>query len=61
MPQIVFLTLYLGLVSGRQPVELRVDSGMALRLSLNGTPVATLTSPPSQARVICGLTMLSQP
>ncbi len=55
MGHIVFLTLYLGLVSGRQPVELRVEPAVALmRMTLDGRPVATLTSPPWRATVDFG-------
>lgn len=55
MPQIVFLTLYLGLVSGRQPVEMRADAGIAtVQLVLDGKPVASLTSAPWRAVVDFG-------
>jgi len=55
MGPIVFLTVYLGLVSGRQPVELRVETAVAmLRMTLDGKPVAALTSPPWRATVDFG-------
>jgi hypothetical protein len=55
MGHIVFLTVYLGLVSGRQPVELRVETAVAmLRMTLDGKPVAALTSPPWRATVDFG-------
>src|SRR4051794_39698650 len=55
MPQIVFLTLYLGLVSGTQPIELRTDAGIAsVRLMLDGKPVAALESAPWRALVDFG-------
>src|SRR5260221_13524566 len=55
MGHIVFLTVYLGLVSGRQPVELRVEPAVAmLRMTLDGKPVATLTLPPWRATVDFG-------
>jgi len=47
MAHIVFLTLYLGLVTGRQPIELQADPVVAsLRIFVDGTPAATLTTPP---------------
>ncbi len=55
MAQIAFLTLYLGLVSGRQPVELRADPMVvALRMELDGKPVATLTAPPWRVTIDFG-------
>jgi hypothetical protein len=55
MAHIVFLSLYLGLVSGRQPIELQADPVVtALRLELDGKPVASLTSPPWRATVDFG-------
>jgi hypothetical protein len=52
---IVFLTLYLGLVSGRQPIELQADPTVAsMRIFVDGAPAATLTSPPWKALVDFG-------
>lgn len=48
MPQIVFLTLYLGLVSGRQPISVRLDPGI---VSVRMT---------ASLKRSCGLTMLAQ-
>jgi hypothetical protein len=43
MNDIVFLTLYLGLVSGRQPIELQADPVVAsMRIFVDGTPAATV-------------------
>jgi hypothetical protein len=61
MAHIAFLTLYLGLVSGNQRVELRVDAGTAMvRMVLDGRPVATLTQPPWRATVDFGSGILPQ-
>jgi hypothetical protein len=61
MGQIAFLTLYLGLVSGNQRVELRVDPEIAMvRMALDGKPVATLTQPPWRATVDFGSGLLPQ-
>lgn len=61
MPQIVFLTLYLGLVSGRQPISVRPDPGIvSVRMTLNGAPFATLTSPPWRATADFGKGLLPQ-
>jgi len=55
MGRIVFLTLYLGLVSGRQPIELRAEPGIvAMRLELDGKAVAELPSPPWKTLVDFG-------
>jgi hypothetical protein len=55
MGRIIFLTLYLGLVSGRQPIELRVEPGIAaVRLELDGRRVAELTAPPWKTLVDFG-------
>jgi hypothetical protein len=55
MAHIAFLTLYLGLVSGRQPIELRADPVVvSMRMELDGKPVATLTSLPWRASVDFG-------
>jgi len=54
MPQLIFLTVYLGLVAGPQPVELRADGVRAIRLLLDGAPVETLTKPPWKTTVDLG-------
>ena len=44
---IVFLTLYLGLVSGRQPLALRADPSVkSIKIVIDGAPVATMDGPP---------------
>ena len=44
---IVFLTLYLGLVSGRQPLALRADPSVrSIRIVVDGATVATMGAPP---------------
>jgi len=53
--QIVFLTLYLGLISGRQPVELQVGSDVkSVRILLDGKESALLKAPPWSAIVDLG-------
>ena len=55
MPQIVFLSLFLGLVTGFQNVSLRVDEGVkSVRIELGGREVARMTSAPWSARVDFG-------
>lgn len=55
MPQIVFLSLFLGLVTGFQNVSLRVDEGVkSVRIELGGREVARITSAPWSARVDFG-------
>jgi hypothetical protein len=55
MPQIIFLTLYLGLIGGRQPVALQVTGDVAsIRIFLDGAKVVTLASPPWQTIVDFG-------
>ena len=55
MPQIVFLSLFLGLVTGFQNVSLRVDDGVKLvRIELGGREVARMTNAPWSARVDFG-------
>jgi hypothetical protein len=55
MAHIAFITLYLGLVSGRQPIELKADPiVVALRMELDGKAVATLSAPPWLAIVDFG-------
>ncbi len=55
MPQIVFLTLFLGLASGIHTVDLQVSPGIAsVRLFVAGRPAATITKPPWRAPVDFG-------
>lgn len=55
MPQIVFLSLFLGLVTGFQNVSLRVDEGVkSVRIELGGREAARMTSAPWSARVDFG-------
>jgi hypothetical protein len=55
VPQIVFLSLFLGLVTGFQNVSLRVDDGVkSVRLELGGREVARMTGAPWSARVDFG-------
>ena len=55
MPQIVFLSLFLGLVTGFQNVSLRADDGVkSVRIELDGREVARMTSAPWSARVDFG-------
>lgn len=52
---IVFLTVYLGLIAGRQPIELRADPAVAaIRLLLDGKEIATLHEPPWKGTVDLG-------
>ena len=52
---LIFLTVYLGLIAGRQPFELRADPAIAsIRLMLDGSEVATLTQPPWKTTVDLG-------
>jgi hypothetical protein len=56
---IVFLTVYLGLITGRQPFELRVDPAVKLvRLYLDGEKVDALGAPPWHAIVDLGQTIV---
>jgi len=53
--EVVFLTLFLGLIAGRQPVEMQVGEAVTLlRLFVDGQPAATLTAPPWRATVDLG-------
>lgn len=55
---IVFLTLYLGLIAGRQPFELRVDPAVkTVNLYLDGNNVETIAAPPWRASVDLGDTI----
>jgi hypothetical protein len=56
---IVFLTLYLGLVSGVQPVDLQADPDVkSIRIAVDGHTVATLTAPPWRGDVDFGPALL---
>jgi hypothetical protein len=56
MPQIVFLSLFLGLVTGTQSVDLRVDPSVAsVRIDLGGREVARLDRAPWSAKVNFGV------
>lgn len=53
--QIVFLTLYLGLIAGRQPVELQVGTDVkSVRILVDGHESAVLKAPPWRAIVDFG-------
>ncbi len=53
--RIVFLSLFLGLISGLQAVSLEVDPAVkSVRISLSGRLVATLTQPPWDAVIDFG-------
>ena len=55
MQQLVFVTVFLGLVAGRQPVEMLVPADVAkVELRLDGRAVATMTAPPWRATVDFG-------
>lgn len=55
MGHIVFLTLYLGLVSGQQPIEVQADAAVVtMKFELDGRAVATLTRPPWRATIDFG-------
>jgi hypothetical protein len=55
MGHVVFLTLYLGLLSGKQPVTMQVDGDVAaIRLLLDDQVMATLTSAPWEVTVDFG-------
>ena len=52
---IVFLTVYLGLIGGRHPFELRADPAVkSMRLLLDGREVAAMAQPPWKAEVDFG-------
>jgi len=56
---IVFLSLYLGLVSGKQPLALQADAGVAsIRIVLDGAAVTTLSAPPWRGEVDFGAALL---
>ncbi|HJQ40018.1 MAG TPA: hypothetical protein VKB93_22975 [Thermoanaerobaculia bacterium] len=55
MTQIVFLTLFLGLTMGRQPVSVDVTGAVArVEIALDGKPVAMLSQAPFRASVDFG-------
>lgn len=59
MPELAFLTLFLGLVSGPQPVAVSVVGEVAaIELRLDGRTVATLRQPPWKADVDFGPALL---
>jgi hypothetical protein len=56
MPLIVFLSLFLGLVTGTQSVDLRVDPSVAsVRIALGGREVARIDRAPWSAKVNFGV------
>lgn len=59
MQQLVFVTVFLGLIAGRQPVELLAPADAArVELRLDGQTVATLTRPPWKTSVDFGEALL---
>src|SRR4051812_39572882 len=55
MPQVVFLSLFLGLITGAQSVVLQVDDAVkSVRIELRGREVARLDKAPWSARVDFG-------
>ncbi len=55
MPQVIFLSLFLGLITGTQSVELQVDTEVkSVRIELRGREVARLDKAPWLARVDFG-------
>ena len=53
--QIVFLTLYLGLIAGHQPIELQVGPAVkSVRILVDGRESAVLKAPPWRAIVDLG-------
>jgi hypothetical protein len=55
MPQVVFLSLFLGLITGTQSVVLQVDDAVkSVRIELRGREVARLDKAPWSARVDFG-------
>jgi len=58
MPQVVFLSLFLGLITGTQSVVLQVDGAVkSVRIELRGREVARLDSAPWSAKVDFGTTL----
>ena len=61
MPQLVFLTLFLGLTSGKATVSLQADASIAtIRLELDGRVVATMNHAPWSAEVDFGPELVPQ-
>lgn len=59
MSQVVFLTLYLGLISGKQPVALQADAAVkSIRIVIDGASAATMTAPPWRTEVDFGPALL---
>ncbi len=55
MPQVIFLSLFLGLITGTQSVELQVDAAVkSVRIELGGREVARLDKAPWSAKVDFG-------
>lgn len=55
---IVFLTVYLGLIAGRQPIEMRVDPAVkSVQLVLDGKKIDTLSAAPWKSLVDFGATI----
>lgn len=56
---IVFLTLYLGLISGKQPVALQADAAVkSIRIVVDGANVATMNAAPWRTEVDFGAALL---
>lgn len=61
MPQLVFLTLFLGLTSGKATVSLQADASIAtIRLEIDGRVVATMNHAPWSAEVDFGPELVPQ-
>lgn len=61
MPQLVFLTFFLGLTTGKAPVSLQADSSIAsIRLELGGRAVATMTHAPWSTEIDFGTELTPQ-
>src|SRR5947209_1514300 len=61
MPQLVFLTFFLGLTSGKMTVSLQADPSIAsIRLELSGRTAATITQPPWSAEIDFGPELVPQ-
>src|SRR4051794_4626020 len=59
MPQVVILSLFLGLVTGMQTVALRVGPAVkSVRIELGGREAATLTGDPWTAKVDFGAALI---
>ncbi len=55
MPQVVFLSLFLGLITGIQSVTLQVDAAVkSVRIELGGREVARMDKAPWSAKVDFG-------